>query len=684
MSYTLILSEKPSAAQKIAQALSDGKFQELEKFGVKYYKLKRKNKEIVVVPAVGHLFVLTEKKTSLEWTYPVFDVEWKPIFEVNKNNTWSEKYFNNIQLLAKEATEFISATDYDTEGSVIAANILKFICKKDDGKRMKFSTLTKEDLEIAYEEASQHLDFPQVEAGLARHYLDFFWGINMSRALTLALKAIGGYETLSTGRVQGPTLEILESREREIQSFKSQPFWQIKLSALKDKETIVAVHKVDKFWKKVEAEKIFNLCKGKSAIVDSITKKQTKQSPPYPFDLTTLQREAYSNFGFSPKQTLDLAQSLYEQALISYPRTSSQKLSAKIGFKNIITKLSKNRNFTHLCEIVLKGKLIPVEGPKTDPAHPAIYPTGDKPTNLTTQQLKLYDLIVKRFLAIFGEPAIRETATLVIDVNGEKFVASGSITIKANWIDLYKPYAKFKEQLLPEISKGEKLNVKELKMVEDETKPPERYSQASILKKMESVNLGTKATRAQILQTLYDRNYIKEKSIVVTDLGKAITSALEKYSPDIVSVELTKSFEKEMEDIQEGNKKKEEIIEGAKKALEKILTGFRKNEKSIGQELIKGVRALMAEATTVGKCDKCGGNLVIRTSKDKKRFIGCTGYPNCTQTFSLPHQGNLKMLSETCKKCGLKIVSVKAFKKKPWKLCVRDGFVNRIGVAKGE
>ncbi|MBI4163557.1 MAG: DNA topoisomerase I [Candidatus Aenigmarchaeota archaeon] len=683
MSYTLIISEKPSAAKKIAQALSDDKLQEIDKYGVNCYRFKRDGKEIVVVPAVGHLFVLTEKKSGIEWTYPVFDVEWKPIFEVNKNNTWSEKYFKNIQALAKDADQFISATDYDTEGSVIAANILKFICKKSDGKRMKFSTLTKEDLVAAYEEASDHLDFPQVEAGLARHHLDFFWGINISRALTLALKSTGGYETLSTGRVQGPTLELMENREEEIESFKPETFWQIKLTVLKDKQSITALHKSDKFWKKDEAEKVFITCKGKPAVVESVTKKQTKQSPPFPFDLTTLQREAYTNFGFSPKQTLDLAQALYEQALISYPRTSSQKLSEKLGFKSIITKLAKNRNFTHLCEIVLKGKLKPNEGPKTDPAHPAIYPTGDKPENLTTQQLKLYDIIVKRFLACFGEPAIRETVSLVIDVNKEIFLASGSRTVEANWIDLYKPYAKFKEQVLPEIKQGEKLAIKELKMLEDQTKPPERYTQASILKKMESMNLGTKGTRAQILQTLYDRNYIKEKSIIVTNLGKSIIHALKKYSPEIISIQLTEKFEKDMEEIQEGKKQKEVIIKEAKDTLGKTLLDFRKNEKSIGQELIKGVRYMMEEASTVGTC-QCGGSLVIRTSKAKKRFIGCTGYPKCTQTFSLPHQGTLKMLTETCKKCGLKIVSVKTFKKRPWKLCVRDGFVNKIVGSKKE
>ena len=681
MPYTLIISEKPSAAKKIAEALAEGEVKEMEKHGAIFYKIKRGNREIIVAPAAGHLFVLAEKNPGTQWTYPVFDTDWFPIFQVNKTNTWSQRYFDNLQSVVKDSSEIISATDYDIEGSVIAYNIIKFICKKNDGKRMKFSTLTKGDLVEAYETASPHLDFPQIEAGLARHYLDYLWGINTSRALTLALKSVGGYKTLSTGRVQGPTLEILEKRQKEIEAFKPVPFWEIELAL----EGFAARHEKDKFWKKEEADAIFNKIKGsKQAAVLEIEKRETKLQPPFPFDLTTLQRGAYNIFGYSPKQTLDIAQALYEMGAISYPRTSSQKLPAKIGYVNIIKTLAKKIQYGGLCEKLLaKKNLKPNEGPKEDPAHPSIFPTQDIPNlkGLPPQQSKLYDLIVKRFLSVFADPAIRESVTARLDVKGEKFVATGIRTIQANWIDFYKPYSKFKEQTLPPMKKGDRLDIKKIELLEKETQPPNRFTQGTILKELEDLGLGTKATRALILQTLYDRGYIKDKTIVVTKLGEAVVSSLEKYCPEIVSIDLTRGFEEGMEAIQEGKKNKEEIIESAEETLKKTLKVFKQKEKNIGSELIKGIKEVMREESTVGKC-ACTGDLIIRMSKNKKRFIGCTNYPNCTETFSLPHTGNLLILSQTCSKCGLKIVSVKAFKKRPWKLCVRDGFVNKIKAEK--
>lgn len=683
MSYILIISEKPSAAKKIAESLAEGGFSEQERGGSVFYRIKRGGKEIVVAPAAGHLFVLAQKNPAGQWTYPVFDVGWEPIFSVNKNNTWSKKYFEGFQSLAKDASSVISATDYDIEGSVIAYNIIRFICKKSDGKRMKFSTLTKADLVEAYENASPKLDFPQIEAGLARHYLDYFWGINISRALTLALRASGGYKTLSTGRVQGPTLEILEKRQREIEAFKATPFWEIQLAF----DGFTANHINDKFWKKEEAEIIFKKLKAeKKAIVVDLQKKETKLQPPFPFDLTTLQRESYNLFGFSPKQTLDIAQSLYEIGAISYPRTSSQKLPAKIGYESIIKSLSKKIQYSGLCEKLLaKPKLKPNEGPKEDPAHPSIFPTQDIPSikSLTPQQAKLYDLLVKRFLSTFADPAVRESLTVKLDVKGERFVARGVRTLQANWIDFYKPYSKFKEQVLPPLKKGEQIQIKKIDLLEKQTQPPARFTQGTILKELEELGLGTKATRALILQTLYDRGYIKDKSITVTKLGEAVVGALEKYCHDIISVDLTRQFEEGMESIQQEKKGKEEIIKSAEGTLSNTLKIFRQNEKNIGSDLIKGIREVMREESTIGKC-KCSGDLVIRMSKEKKRFVGCTGYPNCTETFSLPHKGNLTVLSETCAKCGLKIVSVKTFKKRPWKLCIRCGFVNKRVDAKSE
>ncbi len=671
--YTLIISEKPNSAKRIAQALSE-KAEKISDGNVSFYELVYKGEKIRVASAVGHLFTLQDKSGG--WTYPAFNVEWTPSYQASESSRFTKAYFDMLQKLAKNATMFINGCDLDREGELIFRNVLRFICGKEDGKRMRFSTLTKDELIQAYENAAPHIDFGLAEAGEARHIMDYFWGISVSRALTIALRDSGGYKVLSTGRVQGPTLEILTKREQEIGSFKPDPFWEI-LSKLKFKDQVVeAPHEKGKFEKKEEAEAIFKKCKGKPAAVDSVDKKEYKQAPPTPFDLTTLQRESYNNFGFSPKRTLDIAQTLYEAALISYPRTSSQKLPAKLGWKAILQQLAKNKNFEKQCEQLLaKPNLKPNEGPKEDPAHPSIYPTGLRPDKLNVEQAKLYDLIVKRFLAVFGEPAIRESLKVGIKIEGEKFIATGVRTIKANWIDLYKPYSKFKEALLPEIKKGDKPEVVSLDLLEKQTQPPKRYTQASILKKLEDLNLGTKGTRASILQTLYDRGYIQDQTITVTELGKSVIHALEAYCPEIVSVELTGQFEKEMELIDAGKSKKEKIIDDAKKSLTEILEKFKKNQKEIGKELLKGMRSVMKAESYIGKCQS-GGNLEIKTSMNNKQFVGCSDYPKCTQTYPLPQKGRIFIQKTPCPKCGLSILSIRQYKKRPWNLCVKDGFVN--------
>ena len=227
--YELIITEKPNAASKIAEALAEGKPIKENMEGVPYYKVTRGKRDIVVACAVGHLYGLEEKEKK-GWTFPVFDIEWKPAADISKKSGFSKKYLNVIKKLAKEADEFTVATDYDQEGSVIGKNIITLACKKKDANRMKFSTLTKPDLIEAYENKSKHLDWPQATAGETRHYLDFYNGINYSRALTSSIKAAGSFKLMSTGRVQGPALKIIVDREKEIKAFKPVPFWQIELN----------------------------------------------------------------------------------------------------------------------------------------------------------------------------------------------------------------------------------------------------------------------------------------------------------------------------------------------------------------------------------------------------------------------------------------------------------------------
>jgi len=678
--HSLIIAEKPTSARKIAEALAEGKVETVKKNTVSYYRIHRDGKDIVVVPAVGHLFVLQEKNPSVKWSYPIFETRWVPSHTI-KGNAWSRKYFQNIKSLVKGADSFISATDFDIEGSTIAFNILRFICNTKEGRRMRFSTLTKNDIIDAYENASKKLDFPQIEAGLTRAQVDWYFGINLSRALTLALEHVGGYWVLSIGRVQGPTLELLEKREREIEAFRPKPYWEIELRGRIEDRAVTASHEKDKFWKKPEADAVMAGCRGRDGVVDSIEKREQKQYPPFPFDLTTLQRESYKLFGYSPRQTLSIAQSLYEHAVISYPRTSSQKLPAKIGYKTILNKLWKQRPYSKFCEELLARKTLkPNEGKKTDSAHPAIYPTGHV-IKMNSYQRKLYDLIVRRFLAVFAEPALREHMRVVINVNGERFIVHGVKTLKANWMEYYGPHAKFKEQVLPEIQKGETVNVKKLTMFDKETEPPNRFSQASVLKEMEELGLGTKATRAGILQTLYDRSYIKERSIEVTDIGRAVAKTLEQHSPEIMSPKLTSQLDRDMEMIETGKEKRKKVVENTEKELRRILEDFRQHEKHIGKGIYEAVREYEKEIHTVGTCPKCGKKLMIMHShKTGKRFVGCTGYPKCTNSFPLPQHGYVEVISKKCPdpKCKLHLLQVKSKGRRPWRFCLVHGYENKI------
>ena len=454
----LIITEKPSSAKKVAEALADGKAVQKKIKQSSYYELTHNKKPIIVTSAVGHLYGLVEEKKE-GWKYPVFDIKWQANYEGDKDLKYVKDYVDTIVALSKKADEFTIACDYDVEGEVIGLNVIRFACKKKDANRMKFSTLTKPDLVEAYEHKMNHLDWGQAYAGETRHKLDWFYGINLSRALTSSVKTAGSFKVMSAGRVQGPALKLLVDREREILAFKPEPFWQIRLDGSYNKESIEGWHQADKIFDKKEADRIMAAVKKeKEASVSSVKRTQREQAPPYPFDLTTLQSESYAQFKITPKETLELAQSLYLAGVTSYPRTSSQILDQKLGLKKIITDLSKMPEYEMLTKELLKLKEIkPNNGKKTDPAHPAIYPTGLAPGNLKPKEQKVYDLIVKRFMATFAKPAIRETMEVIIDVKKELFIAKGTRTIEENWHVYYKPYLKVEEVTLPNLKESDKI-----------------------------------------------------------------------------------------------------------------------------------------------------------------------------------------------------------------------------------
>lgn len=667
--YELIITEKPKASLRIAEALADNKPKKESEKKVPYYKIKHKNKDIIVACAVGHLHGLGEKEKT-NYSYPVFNIEWQPTYKKNKESKFTKKYLDVLKKLSKGADKFTIACDYDIEGEVIGLNVLRFACKQKDAQRMKFSTLTKPDLVKAYENVHKTIDWGQAEAGETRHYLDYYYGINLSRALTSSIKSIGKFKIMSSGRVQGPALKIIVEREKEIKVFKPEPFWQIQLSGEVEKGKLEAWHEKDKFWKKEEAENVYEKIKdSEKGIIADVTKSEFKQAAPTPFDLTTLQTEAYKAFKISPKDTLAIAQELYTNGLISYPRTSSQILPETIDYRKIITELLKQDYYNgYAKELLSKSTLKPNNGKKRDPAHPAIYPTGII-THIESREARIYDLIVRRFFATFADSAIRETIQINIDINKEIFIAKGTRTKERGWHVFYKPYLKLEEEELPEVSKSDEVKVKELNMLEKETQPPKRYTPASLIKGLEKRNLGTKSTRAQIIDTLYQRGYINGTAIEATELGIKTVETLEKYSPRILDEELTRHFEIEMKEIREGKKKGQVVLDEAKKVLVDMLANFKEKEEMIGKGLMEAEFETRKQARLVGKCPNCeGGELVLKKGKFG-RFVACNKYPDCKTTFNIPNTGSVRTSNKKCKECEYPMISI-ARGKRVQRVCI--------------
>jgi len=356
--------------------------------------------------------------------------------------------------------------------------------------------------------------------------------------------------------------------------------------------------------------------------------------------------------------------------LISYPRTSSQKLPESIGYKEIIKKLAKEFKAEKL---IVREK--PIEGPKTDPAHPSIYPTGNKQI-LSGDDDKIYKLIVRRFLSLFCDNALIDNKTVKTNVDDFIFSKRGQSINKKAWLEIYP--SKLKEEEIPDMEG--KANIIDSRIEQKETQPPKRYSPASIISELEKKNLGTKSTRAAILETLHDRGYVEGESIQATPLGISLINTLDKYSPIIIDEKLTREFELEMDNIQriqdktKQEKKENDIIEKAKITITKISKDFEKSQNKIGQELVDAnveYRAQQKLENALIKCPKCGkGDLAINYSKKTRRFfVSCNAYPECKTIYSLPPNGQIKKTDKICEECTWPMLMRLAKGKRPWTFC---------------
>jgi DNA topoisomerase-1 len=675
---TLLIAEKPTAARKIAKALStNGKVTPREIRGVPYFTISSHRETLIVVSALGHLYGLQQGTKG--WQYPIFEYQWVPIHEVEKKRAKSRNYLNAIKNLASKATSFISACDYDLEGSLIAYNILKF-CVGEEGlskaKRMKFSSLTDKELLGSYENLDAHLNFPWIEAAKTRHEVDWVFGVNLTRALTLALKEASGYfSVVSTGRVQGPLLKFIVDREKTIQSFVPTPYWVIKAKLKVGKALVPLQYEHEKISTRVHAETVVQACKGQEGQVEDINESNQQIPPPFPFNLGDLQHAAYRSYRFSPKRTLAIAESLYLKSLISYPRTDSQRIPKSISLRSILNQLSSQSRFREGVQQLLQRTSLSIRnGPKTDPAHPAIHPTGEEPPKaLSSQEIKIYELITRRFMASMGTSAQKTRVKVSINVKGYRFFCEGETILHQGWIAYYKQFFRSKTISLPPMKIGEKYPLKGITASETYTAPPPHYSMNSLVQLMETQGIGTKATRADITEILVKRKFLSSAPPKASELAFAVVNTLEKYCPTILDVETTRNLEHELEIIRDGQSNRDQVLQETKNLLLPVLSKIKSNAQEIGTSLTTGLKQSWNDEKIVGPCPDCsdGELMIIKSPKTRKRFIGCSNYKHgCTTSFPLTSKGKIYPMNKPCPDCGYPMLRIYFGRGKPMISCV--------------
>jgi DNA topoisomerase-1 len=649
----LIITEKTNTARRIAFILF-GDIKQNRKYGVPYYYSPTNN--AYVVGLKGHIVSIDFPEEYNNWK----NIPLKALLRAKLvKEVTAENIAKLLEDLAKKAKHVTIATDYDREGELIGFEALEIIkCTNPNVRvdRARYSAITPTDIKAAFSNLAD-VDINLAKAAEARQKVDLVWGAILTRLISISSGRMGK-DFLSVGRVQSPTLRLIVEREEEIESFVPELYWEIIAIFESDGERFEAKH-VKRFDVRAEAEKAFGNI-GKKAIVVRFKKEERSEAKPTPFNTTEFLKEA-SRF-MSPDKAMNIAETLYINGYISYPRTDNTVYPQTLNLRAIAEKFLDS-NFRKEAELVLSQKVIPSKGKKESKDHPPIYPTSvASQKNLRSDEWKIYELVVRRFLATLAPKAVWKVKFAEIDANGERFVCSGKKLIDAGWRAIYV-YSKAEESYIPDLKVGETLAILKKELLEKETKPPMRFTTGNLIKMMEKLGLGTKSTRHEVIKKLYSRKYVYGNPPRPTQTAFAVIEALKKNAETITLPDMTAKLESEMDSIAEGKMQEEEVVEKSISFLGEILSKIDVNE--LSRNLKDGVK----KDNVVGKCPECGKELVIRKTKGKnsKRFVGCSGYPECSFTLPLPQHGTI-YIAKKCEKHGINKVKIRT-RKGYWNFC---------------
>ena len=610
----LLIVESPSKAKTIEKYL-DGAF--------------------TVRASVGHVRDLPKSNKK------AIDIEggFIPHYEISKGK---EKVIMDLRGLAEKATEIMLATDPDREGEAISWH-LKEILDADKKvkapiKRVTFNEITKE----AVEEALKHprdIDAKMVKAQEARRVLDRLVGYDLSGIIWKKVRY-----GLSAGRVQSPALRIIMEREREIRAFVPEKYWVLEGLFKTEKKIEIKLTCNEEPRDEKTVENILKIGKAGKWIVSDVKESEQKRSPRAPFTTSSLQQTASTRLGFSPSRTMQVAQKLYEAGHITYMRTDSTNLS-KVAQSSILSLVEKKYGKEYAEAHIYKAK-----SKNAQEAHEAIRPTHIEniSAGMNEEQSRLYKLIWERAVSsqMTDAKLLKTKVSAVVEGHDEipDFSANGSRVLFPGWLKVDAD-ARGEDVELPEVKKGEKLDLIDLVSIGKETQPPSRYSEAGLVKELESRDIGRPSTYASIMRTLEERAYVNKegRTLFPTDTGEVVSDFLENNFAEYISDTFTAEMEDELDQIARGER---EYLKTLKDFYGPFLKDVKEKDK-----LAKATN--MGEAPSDMKCPICGSSMIIKLARNGK-FYSCSKFPDCkgARTLEGLELEGPKDLGRPCPKCG--------------------------------
>ena len=603
-------------------------------------------KDFKVVSSVGHIRDLS---TSGKYGFGVdIDNNFKPDYKIIKGKA---KLVKELKKDIKDADFVYLATDPDREGEAISWHLYDTLgLKEENYNRIVFNEITKKAVLDSFNKARK-IDDNLVKSQETRRILDRIIGFRLSK---LMQSKTGGK---SAGRVQSVALKLIVDREREIEAFIPEEYFEIEAKFNDfDAKLDTYNHKKIEIKKESEAKEI--LSKLSNAFkIESIDKKEKAKKSKFPFTTSTLEQEASTKLSFTSKKTMMIAQKLYEginlkdgaEGLISYMRTDSVRLSDEF-IKDTYGYIKDNYGSEYVGYVKKSNKTENVQD-----AHEAIRPTNinNNPEKikeyLTNDEYKLYSLIYYRALASLMKDAKVEATTVILDNNNYQFKVNGQILIFDGYLKVYSKYEDSEDKVLPDFSnyKSNVLVANTIEYTSHTTKPPARYTESKLIKEMEELGIGRPSTYAKTIDTIEERGYVKviDKKFIPTEVGIETTDKLQEFFKDIINVEYTKNMEDDLDKIAEGNMEWNKLLSIFYQEFEpKVEVAFKNMEKKAPEE-------------TGELCPNCGSPLVIKQSKYGK-FTACSNYPTCKYIKSNKEEKEVKEII-SCPKCDGKILEKK-------------------------